>query len=328
MIEKFLGLNRNRLQAFSQRYEFRVVSIVSPTQDKIYLGQGQPRICRYCGEDASSTTFKEQSHAIPIFLGNKTVIDLLECDRCNHHFGDHFENSFANYTHPHRSFQRTRGRSGIPVYKDKDFRVSASDQSNLKIWSQGKEGLNALKVEGENRLKLPLARQPYYPTAIHKSLVKIALAVMPAADHAKFAGLKEWLLSKDHAPAFSGAVPVIEWMISGPVNPNRIMCLLARAKERYREAVFQYQLIFQYGNFQYQLVIPLSEESGQKKDFVYAPLLLPEKHFLQYGPSDYQEKNFLSGERVVGEVVDLHIRYETREPEGSVGEPALLRPSQ
>ena len=36
------------------------------------------------------SSFKEQSHAIPIFLGNKTVIDLLECDRYNHNW------SFAN----------------------------------------------------------------------------------------------------------------------------------------------------------------------------------------------------------------------------------------
>lgn len=314
MLDKFLAYNKDRDSAMAERYDILRIDIESPTQEKIYLGLGEPKVCRYCGDAASATTFNEQSHAIPIFLGNKTIIDLLECDRCNHHFGDHFENSFASYTLPHRSFQRTRGRGGIPKYKDKDFRIAASDQTNLEIWAQDSRGLEAFKVEGKNQLKIPLIRQPYYPTAIHKSLIKIALAIMPAEDHALFAELKKWLLSKNHLPALSGFVPVIEWIISGPVNPNKITCILAKAKKHYQDSTFKYQLIFQYGNFQYQLVIPVADESGKNKDFVFAPLLMPDSHFAQYGLSDYSEKYFLSVDRVVGEVVDVLIQYETREP--------------
>lgn len=312
MLEDFLECNRNRDQALSERYDILTIRIDSPTQPKIYLGAGMPKVCRYCGDDSAVTTFREQSHAIPIFFGNKTVIDLLECDRCNHHFGDHLENSFANYTLPHRPFQRTRGRSGIPVYKDKNFRVSASDQANMLFLAHGDFDFDDLKVKGKKQIKFPLVRQPYYPTAIHKSLVKIALALMPAEDHSRFTLLKSWLLSKDHAPMMSGFVPIIEWVIAGPVNPNGILCVLAKAKERYSN-VFNYQLIFQYGNFQYQLVIPLLEESGQEKAFVYAPLLMPESHFIKYGPSDYEEKYFVSGEKVVGEAVNILIRYDTKE---------------
>ena len=310
MLDKFLAGNMDRHEAFAERYCIRRIEIESATQQKIQLGLGESKVCRYCGDDESTTTFKEESHAIPIFLGNKTVTDLLECDRCNHHFGDHFENSFAAYTLPHRPFQRTRGRNGIPKYKDQEFRISASDQSNLEIYAMGERDLEAFEVKGKNQLRFPLIRQPYYPTAIHKSLIKIALAMMPAQDHAMFGTLKQWLLRKDHSPAFSGSVPIIEWMISGPVDPNQITCILAKAKKDYEESTFKFQLILKYGNFQYQLVIPLPEESGKNKEYVFAPLLMPDSHFRNYGLSDYCEKTFDSADRVVGEVSEVLIQYE------------------
>ncbi|WP_283188830.1 HNH endonuclease [Pseudomonas sp. PMCC200344] len=310
MLDKFLAANMNRHEAFAERYYIRRIEIGSATQKKHQLGFGESKVCRYCGDDESATTFKEESHAIPIFLGNKTVTDLLECDRCNHHFGDHFENSFAAYTLPHRPFQRIRGRNGIPKYKDQEFRITASDQSNLEICALGERGLEAFEVEGKNQLRFPLTRQPYYPTAIHKSLVKIALAMMPAQDHALFEPLKKWLLRKDHSPAFSGSAPIIEWMISGPVDPNQITCILAKAKKSYEKSTFKFQLILRYGNFQYQLVIPLPEENGKNKIRVFAPLLMPDSHFREYGIPDYCEKSFNSGDRVVGEMSEVLIQYE------------------
>jgi hypothetical protein len=316
MLDEFLATNSARNTVFAERYYILKIDIESANQQKIFLGLGQPRVCRYCGGDESATTFKEESHAIPIFLGNKTIIDLLECDRCNHHFGDHFENSFAAYTLPYRAFQRTRGRNGLPKYKDQEFRIAASDQSNIEISAMGERGLKDLEVEGKNQLMFPLTRQPYYPTAIHKSLVKIALAMMPAQDHAGFGVLKEWLLRKDHSSAFGGSAPVIEWLITGPVDPNQITCILAKAKPDYEESTFKFQLVLKFGNFQYQLIIPLPEESGKNKDHVYAPLLLPESHFKEFGISYFSTKHFDTDERVVGETAEIFIRYDGVEPLG------------
>ncbi|WP_321860501.1 HNH endonuclease [Pseudomonas paraveronii] len=312
MIEKFIEYNGKRWGALTERYVLHVFTVFSPSQQKHKLGYKQPKICRYCGKDESTTTFSEESHAIPIFLGNKTIIDELECDQCNHHFGDHLENSFAAYTHPHRPLQRTRGRNGIPKYKASDLEVSAVDQSTLVICVGGEGGIDALEVEGKNQLRLPLMRQPYYPTAIHKMLIKMALAMMPDDDHCQFNYLKPWLLRKDHRPGLSGSVPVIEWGISGGVNPNKITCIVAKMKEAFKDSAYRYQFIFQYGNFQYQLVIPLPEECGQRKDFIYAPLLLPDEHFRVFGPSDYQEKDFSSPDRVRGEKLSILLQYSSR----------------
>lgn len=320
MLDKFLEYNDNRAKALTERYVLHVFNVFSPTQAKHRLGHNQPKVCRYCGKDDSATAFREESHAIPIFLGNKTIIDELECDQCNHHFGDHLENSFASYTLPHRPFQRTRGRNGIPTYKGHDLEVSAVDQSNLTICVGGEGGIDALEVEGKNQLRFPAVRPPYYPTAIHKMLIKMSLAMMPDDDHRRFDYLKPWLLRKDHAPGFSGSIPVIEWTISGPVNPNKITCIVAKVKEAFRDSTYRYQFIFQYGNFQYQLVIPLADESGQRKDFVFAPLFLPDEHFRRFGLSDYQTKHFDSPDRVRGEKVSILVQYTGRSSDEPNGE--------
>jgi hypothetical protein len=310
VLESFLLWNERQNEAFTKQYMVLFVDIASAEQKKIFLGEGEAKICRYCGDDPTRTTFKEVSHAIPIFLGNKTIIDLLECDRCNHHFGDHLENSFANYTHPFRPLQRTRGRSGVPVYKDKNLRVSAKGYSHLEIWAHGDLGLEDLKVDGKNQLKLPMQRLPYYPTAIHKSLIKIALALTPAEDHSRFGDIKRWLLEKNHHPGVIGFGPVMEWIINGPTSPDHIRCIIARAKEHARDTVFEYQLVLRFGNFQYQLTIPLSEEAGKEKSFVRAPLLMPDEHFRAFGLSNFEDKNFESGERVANEEVFLGLKFE------------------
>ena len=78
MIEKFIEYNGKRWGALTERYVLHVFTVFSPSQQKHKLGYKQPKICRYCGKDESTTTFREESHAIPIFLGNKTIIDELE----------------------------------------------------------------------------------------------------------------------------------------------------------------------------------------------------------------------------------------------------------
>ncbi|WP_053184898.1 HNH endonuclease [Pseudomonas thivervalensis] len=310
MIEGFINSNAKRREAFFNVYETSISTIRSPEQKKESLGLNEVLIYRYCGKEPPEGKFKEVSHAIPIFLGNKTIIDRLECDNCNHHFGDHLEDSFAKYLNPFRPFQRTRGRSGIPTYKDQDLRISASSQDHVDIYMLADQELSSLQMQGENKLKFVLQRQPYYPVAVHKSLIKIAIAMMPSEDHERLAVLKQWLLMKDNQPIMSN-IPVIEWAASGPINPNRIVCMVGKAREEFRSEYFLYTFIFCYANMQYQLIVPvMDEEAGRNKAFVFAPVLLSDSHFRAYGPCGHVEKYLDSDQQVRGESVELLLKYE------------------
>ena len=67
-------------------------------------------------------------------------------------------------------------------------------------------------------------------------------------------------------------------------------------------------------------MIPLAEESAQRKDFVFAPLILPDEHFRCFGLSDYQTKHFDSPDRVRGEKVSILLQYTGRSSDEPNGE--------
>lgn len=314
MSASFIEANAEKNKMFCKIYDTWSIAINSPDEPKIVIGSGEPLVCRYCGKNETQTSFREESHAIPIFLGNKTLIDRLECDVCNHHFGSHFENSFANYLNPLRPFQRVRGRDGIPVYKNGSYRISATSQDHVEMQMLQDETLEELEVEGENRLRFDLTRHAYYPTAVHKSLVKIAIALMDSSQHEEFLELKNWLLRTDHLPLATG-MNIIEWSISGPVNPNRIICMLAKVRSEYQQEYFEYNLIFCYSNMQYQLVLPVvSREIAVRKTFVFAPVLMSDRFFQEWGASNYEEKAFASSELVRGEKIAVYVNFKSKTP--------------
>jgi len=310
MPDDFFSINDEMKENFFKAYGVIGLEITSKVQGKMYTGSKADPLCRYCGRDNTSTTFKNESHAISVFLGNRTLIDWNECDSCNKHFGSFVEDHFAKYTLPHRAFSRTKGRVKIPSYKDKDYEVVAGDSGNLKISMLRASDLGDILVEGPERstLKFSMQRQPYRPTAVYKTFVKMALALMPDEDHKSLGALKQWILADNHETLFSGDVKVIEWQIPGPMNPNRLLCYICKAKPEFEAAHFKYILLVAFGNHQFQVVIPDPVyEAGINKKFLFAPALMPTKHFQKYGAPNFTERSFFSSEIVKGEKVEIVI---------------------
>ncbi|WPX21043.1 hypothetical protein RHM58_14990 [Pseudomonas sp. 10S4] len=166
-------------------------------------------------EKGRETTFANDSHAIPLALGNHTLLDTLECDQCNKHFSVYLEDSFSKFTLPHRIVNTIRGRSK-PKYKDKDFEITFSSRGNIEvnILEEGVGKIDFEAVETGHLLKYTFTRQTYRPVAVYKMFVKIALALMPDVDRSRLGLLKQWVLSKDHTRMFSG-VPVLQYEFQG-----------------------------------------------------------------------------------------------------------------
>lgn len=70
--------------------------------------------CRFCGKDESQTTFKNEAHIFPQFIGNKFAISKFECDCCNEKFSRILENEFANFMKIFHTINGVRGKKGIP----------------------------------------------------------------------------------------------------------------------------------------------------------------------------------------------------------------------
>lgn len=313
MLEAFLKANAVMKDDFFKVYGVIGLEITSKTQEKIYVGSKVDPLCRYCGRDNTATTFKNESHAISVFLGNRTLIDWDECDACNKHFGSFVEDHFAKYTLPLRTFARTRGRAKIPSYKDKDYEISAAD-GKLEISMLRSSDLDGILIQGTERstLKFSMQRQPYRPTAVYKTFVKMALALMPNEDHESLGQLKQWILAENHETLFSGDVKVIEWLLPGPMNPNRLLCYICKAKPEFEATHFNYMLLVAFGNHQYQVVIPdPAKEAGVNKKFQFAPVLVPPRHFQKYGTPNFTERSFFSSEIVKGEKVDMMISFDS-----------------
>ncbi len=87
----FLGANYNELVTYHLNEE-----------EKIYLGDKDNRVCRFCKKDSTQTTFRTVAHAIPEFVGNKKLIAHYECDVCNAKFSRLLESHMGNCNHPQK----------------------------------------------------------------------------------------------------------------------------------------------------------------------------------------------------------------------------------
>lgn len=80
------------------------------SKEKTYIGEKD--YCVFCHKHSPEVTFKEKTHAIPEFFGNKSIFTLNECDDCNQKFS-HCEESVANLFHLYRSLRSIKGKKGV-----------------------------------------------------------------------------------------------------------------------------------------------------------------------------------------------------------------------
>jgi hypothetical protein len=72
--------------------------------------------------------FRTIAHALPEFIGNKSLIAYDECDGCNEFFSETIEDSLAKMLFPLRTLLLIGGKTGIPTQKANEggFRMSTT----------------------------------------------------------------------------------------------------------------------------------------------------------------------------------------------------------
>lgn len=195
-LDDWLGAEQDLMLALN--YELIAAHFLDGAQ-KVYIGNRQPRRCRYCGKDESQVSFKAEAHAIPEFLGNRLVIANDECDACNTFFSETIEDSLGKMTLPIRTTLAIRGKNGVPTHQSKDrgFRMEFDPRGpgfNVKDL-----GASPVLIDDptNGRMAASFDCQPYVPVRILKCMAKIALAIMPASEIAHFDQVRRWILAQD-----------------------------------------------------------------------------------------------------------------------------------
>ncbi len=260
---------------------------------KKYIGCKDPKRCRFCEE--AEPTFKNESHAIPEFLGNHQLILRDECDVCNEGFSENLEDHLDKYTKPYRTFACIKGKKKIPSYKSKDklSRISAGKDVELEFWHQ--PGSDMLSNETQSSMKVKFDFESHIPVAVYKALVKIALSLIEdQKELAAFQITIKWLLDADHSRPFMLPLEMLTTYIPGFQPIDSLFAILLRRKEG--KSVPYAILVIGFGNWIYQIHVP-SHLEGQSFTYPLYYYPIPEIEKLKAGELQSERIDLSSSEK-------------------------------
>ena len=218
-------------------------------QNKQYLTGNVVKKCRFCHKEFPETKFKSTAHAIPEFMGNKSLISKFECDRCNQYFSQ-FENEFANFMLPFNTLAGTinkgnkipKYKSGLEIFHDKNNTININNFPN-ELSSNTKE------------LELSIDIPTYIPDFIYRSLIKIGLTLIPEDKIGNYSETIEWLMNIDCSTIFPASMAFSIFPFSNRID--NIRCIILSRKEANQKQIPKTLLLVSYQNFSFQTIFPL-----------------------------------------------------------------------
>lgn len=89
------------------------------------------RTCMFCAQSYPDVKFSKIAHAVSESIGNKTLFNHFECDRCNSAFGQKLEDAFGKYIAPFKFVSQIKGKMGLLLLKTcqkiKSYRIKLID---------------------------------------------------------------------------------------------------------------------------------------------------------------------------------------------------------
>jgi HNH endonuclease len=178
-------------ERFFGAYAF-VQEVGCPETRLLYPNVTGTRKCRLCQQTYPATTFRNEAHFFPEFLGNKTLISSVECDRCNAMVA-HYEHDFANFLGFTRTIQSVKKKKGgFPVFISPDKAITAvskqheADGITVDI-ERGNPGDSSFQYDENRGLSIiEYLKLPYTPLKIYKFLLKIGLSVIDNNEVTKY----------------------------------------------------------------------------------------------------------------------------------------------
>lgn len=283
-------------------------------EKEIVLSDSVSGKCRFCGRSKPDVTFDKVAHAIPHFIGNRTLKSTYECDECNGMFSA-MESNFSQFMSFFHTFAHVCKGGGAKVPK---FRTNSSENSSIVVTDdkievkcyEG-EGLIPEIDEEYNTLTLKTYRS-YIPLNVYKIFIKMALTIIPEKELDGFKTTLKWLHGDVNIDAHG--LVIVERRYFGVNNPFQFdSCMLFKRKDTSANAVPAYIFGLAYYNFFFQTYIPFCDADkqfmGKNLTMPYIPTPLDDAGLM---PKIYQH-NLSSAEKVVKEEVSIVLKAESME---------------
>jgi len=161
----------------------------------------QTEQCRFCKKTRSETTFAQHTHLISRLLGNNRVYSYDECDTCNKLFGT-LETELGASLGTHRTFDHLISERKAPGFESGNGKVRIKKLPNGNVILNTKSGSSEdIQVDFlTGKLGINMTTQPYRPESLYRSLLKMALAMLPANDVPGYDLAFKFLLSPEQYP--------------------------------------------------------------------------------------------------------------------------------
>ncbi|TGL80877.1 hypothetical protein [Leptospira yasudae] len=147
-------------------------------------------------KDEKKTKFENNSHSIPEFMGNKSLLLFTECDSCNNFFNKNYESHLAFYLGFERSALGISGKNGVPEFKHVSDKLFIRNEKNEIVIGIDPES-DYVKIDPIRKIvSFSLPKNPFVPYSVYKSFVKIAFSFLPFDKCANLKSTQVFLKSK------------------------------------------------------------------------------------------------------------------------------------
>ncbi|MEI8202456.1 MAG: HNH endonuclease [Bacteroidota bacterium] len=255
---------------------FKKYKLIATTEN-LQNNSSTPRVCRFCGNDETKNTFNSDTHIIPELLGENDFIHFEECDKCNSKFSG-FESHLAILFRPYLTMVGVKGKHRVPEFQSRTLEKNENTRTIIKhkdnkiryVFTSQK---NDFLIDDENKKgSITFRLPPHKPILVYKSLVKIALTLLPKTEVSKYKNIFYWLsdsLNKDTHFPFAFVSILLGSKFSIPFAE------LYKTKRTIYKYHFlpELTLIIRFGNIVLQIFLPLSNEFNFEKSHLKSPTL-------------------------------------------------------
>lgn len=193
---------------------------------------GNTNECRFCGTtDPANFGKKRNAHAFPEGLGNKSLFLLSECTECNSKFSI-YEDALCKAVGPYLTLGGVKGKTGV--------RQTGRSNGESVLKHERREGKRHIGIEVKGvddfssviskrneilNFRIPVKGDKFVPRYAYKSLLKIALSLLPETELDLYRDSIECLKNKNDVP---GDHPLQVWFSYASIGnaPPTLACVL------------------------------------------------------------------------------------------------------